>query len=613
MSDEEESSSTWASTEGISAYFVLFSALLALVLVLSKILHDRPVLSSIFPEAGLIIIVGMIAGAIVTCFIGDTAAAPEGDDDNAEGVAQSLLGFSPNVFFIALLPPIIFNSGYHLRRELFFRHLLPIILFAVIGTIISALVIAFFLDLVVGAGLTSFQPTMTELLTFGALISATDPVSTLAVFQAKRVDPHLFYLVFGESVLNDAVGLVLFKAFSKFVVPENGAGKIVMEFGEFILAFSLDAIGSPVLGLFCGVASAFLFKYVDMRGNKLLELSLYILIMYVPFLLAEMAHLSGIVTILFTGMAAKSFIVPNLSEQTADTAESLFRLAAHLAETSIFLELGLSVFGLKGSFNATFILWSLMACLLARAVNIYPVTICFNRALRRDPHTCADLADATTVRRPIPKSVHASHVEMTDALAHSDHHESETMFHDDDKHIVRNETDLSSVTPKQARDLKIKSSTAHMLWFSGLRGAVAYACARSFPNTFGHQNEFVLTTMVIVLVTVFLLGSTTELMLNALKIDMNVDEERYMEDWHQQRQSDGMILRFEELVNHHAVRDQDEDEPAIHPMTPAHHDSDHHLPVEMTASRHFAHAEEMGYERHKRKKGSLFDFGGAES
>ncbi|MCC5321541.1 cation:proton antiporter, partial [Staphylococcus aureus] len=45
-----------------------------------------------------------------------------------------------------------------------------------------------------------FTPTLTELFTFGALISSTDPVSTLAVFQAKRVDPQLFYLVFGESV-----------------------------------------------------------------------------------------------------------------------------------------------------------------------------------------------------------------------------------------------------------------------------------------------------------------------------------------------------------------------------------------------------------------------------
>jgi NhaP-type Na+/H+ or K+/H+ antiporter len=67
------------------------------------------------------------------------------------------------------------------------------------------------------------------------------------------------------------------------------------------------------------------------------------MIMYVPFLFAEMLHLSGIVTILFCGIAARRYVVPNLSEPTEENAEIFFRLAAHLAEKSIFLELGLSV------------------------------------------------------------------------------------------------------------------------------------------------------------------------------------------------------------------------------------------------------------------------------
>jgi NhaP-type Na+/H+ or K+/H+ antiporter len=172
----------------------------------------------------------------------------------------------------------------------------------------------------------------------------------LAVFQAKRVDPQLFYLVFGESVLNDAVGLVLFKAFARFVTKDNKVGKVAVDIFRFILGFTLDAVGSPILGLVCGCGAALLFKHIDMRKNRLLELSLYVLIMYVPFLLAELIGLSGIVTILFTGMAARTYVVPNLSTATATNADLLFRLAAHLAESAIFLELGLSVFGLSGSF-----------------------------------------------------------------------------------------------------------------------------------------------------------------------------------------------------------------------------------------------------------------------
>ena len=49
----------------------------------------------------------------------------------------------------------------------------------------------------------------TDCLLFGALISATDPVTTLAIFQDKNVDLNLYSMIFGESVLNDAVSIIL--------------------------------------------------------------------------------------------------------------------------------------------------------------------------------------------------------------------------------------------------------------------------------------------------------------------------------------------------------------------------------------------------------------------
>jgi hypothetical protein len=164
------SSGEWDTTDSVSAYLVLFSALLAVTLILSKFLHDRPKLASILPEAGLILMVGMVAGFFVDLLIDDQIdnAVADDDDDaavNDDSVAQSLLSFSPEIFFIALLPPIIFNSGYHLRRELFFRHITATCAFACIGTVLSALCIAFLLKLVTNLGLTGgFEPTLTELL-----------------------------------------------------------------------------------------------------------------------------------------------------------------------------------------------------------------------------------------------------------------------------------------------------------------------------------------------------------------------------------------------------------------------------------------------------------------
>ncbi|KAI2510164.1 potassium:proton antiporter [Fragilaria crotonensis] len=450
--------------EGISVYFVIFSSLLAVVLILSKVLHDHEVVASLLPEVGMILLVGFVAGTLVTL----VAKEPENEGDDEDVIKT-------DITYVEIILP---------------AHC-PICLFACIGTLVSTIVVALILKAAVHFELTgTFYPTLSELFTFGALISATDPVSTLAVFQSKRVDPHLFYLVFGESVLNDAVGLVLFNAFAKFVQVETQYDKVAVEILTFLIDFTFDFIGSSVLGVVSALLAALLLKKVDMRKTPLLELSLYVLIMYVPYLCAEILRMSGITN-----------------------SEAFFRLAAHIAEVSIFLELGLCVFPLfagEGNFQWRFILWAILACLIGRAANVYPIAFFFNRSLRDEiPLMTYHESD---------KNEFVGHFEMTDIT--------------EEKKDESNAPQLrmqSSMTPESRRDLKIRWKTAHMLWFSGLRGAVAYACVRSFPDTFNHQTEFVVVTMAIVLVTVFLLGGATELLLNYLNIEMNVDEDRYME------------------------------------------------------------------------------------
>ena len=82
------------------------------------------------------------------------------------------------------------------------------------------------------------------------------------------------------------------------------------------------------------------------------------------------------------------------------------------------------------------------------------------------------------------------------------------------------------------------------LWFAGLRGAVAYACAREFPDVYGHRNEFIAATMVIVVITIVLMGGATEPLMDRLGIRMNVDNEEYMRTWHQKRKLKGRFLHF---------------------------------------------------------------------
>ena len=87
-----------------------------------------------------------------------------------------------------------------------FYFLGSIVIFAIFGTIISALVVGGGVYLMGLADLV-YPLNFVESFAFGSLISAVDPVATLAIFQALDVDPVLNMLVFGESILNDAVAI----------------------------------------------------------------------------------------------------------------------------------------------------------------------------------------------------------------------------------------------------------------------------------------------------------------------------------------------------------------------------------------------------------------------
>jgi len=538
--------------EEVSIVFALFSGILATVIILSKKLHDLPALHSVFSEASLVLVVGLIAGFFVHMFAVRHMVVPNyygTDDEEEEGeayhVASTLLSFSPSLFFMALLPPIMFNSGYQLRRELFYRHIKPIVLFSCVGTTVSALAVAFILYSCLGLGLLGdFQPALIELLTFGSLIAATDTVSVLGVFQAKKVDPHLFYLCFGESALNDAVALVLFKTFTSFMQNnESSAMTVVRRCIYFFMDISVEAIGSPLMGMGFGFTTALIFKHIDFRKHPHLELPLYLVLsIYAPFILAECFELSGIVTIFFCGISARRYVEPNVSKETAVSSEQFFQLAAYLAETCIFLELGLSIFGLKGSFQWRFIILAFLAALAGRAISIYPIALYHNWSIQEE-HVISP--NENSKERPFA---------VVDGLENVTSFVSETMSMDQSDTTAaalaakREKKQRKRKTPLKRKDQKITWNMMHVLWFAGLRGAVAYACVRDFPDVYGHNDEFIATTVAIVLIMIIFMGGATGHLLKYLGVEMNVDEERYMQDWHQQRSLKGMFHTFGESV-----------------------------------------------------------------
>lgn len=149
---------------------------------------------TLFPESALLIVIGVIIGLCMW---------KASDEEPASTL-------TPTVFFLFMLPPIIFDAGYFMPNRLFFDHLGTILLMAVIGTIWNAIAIGFSLYgcSLLGAFGEDVNLGLLETLLFSSLISAVDPVAVLAVFEELHVDEILYICVFGESLLNDAVTVV---------------------------------------------------------------------------------------------------------------------------------------------------------------------------------------------------------------------------------------------------------------------------------------------------------------------------------------------------------------------------------------------------------------------
>lgn len=282
--------------------------------------------------------------------------------------------FRPNMFFLLLLPPIIFESGYSLHKGNFFQNIGSITLFAVFGTAISAFIVGggiYFL----GQADVIYKMTMTDSFAFGSLISAVDPVATIAIFNALNVDPVLNMLVFGESILNDAVSIVLTNTAEGFADSDDSGWETFMQaLGYFLKMF----FGSAALGTLTGLISAVFLKHFDLRKTPSLEFGMMIIFAYLPYGLAEGIKLSGIMAILFAGIVMSHYTHHNLSPVTQILMQQTLRTVAFMCETCVFAFLGLSIFSFPHKFELSFVIWCIVLVLVGRAVNIFPLTFLLN-------------------------------------------------------------------------------------------------------------------------------------------------------------------------------------------------------------------------------------------
>lgn len=206
---------------------------------------------------------------------------------------QDSVSFNYQFFFNLLLPPIILASGYELHQANFFRNIGTILTFAFAGTFISAVVLGVILWLWTRIPLDGLNISFVEAFSVGATLSATDPVTILAIFNLYKVEPKLYTIIFGESILNDAIAIVLFETAQRYKEGSAKGNLTFVTLFEAIGIFLLVFLGSLIIGVVVGIGTALVLKYTLVRRFPKIESCLIILIAYASYFFSNGVHLSG--------------------------------------------------------------------------------------------------------------------------------------------------------------------------------------------------------------------------------------------------------------------------------------------------------------------------------
>uniref|UniRef100_A0A3Q1GH25 Sodium/hydrogen exchanger n=1 Tax=Acanthochromis polyacanthus TaxID=80966 RepID=A0A3Q1GH25_9TELE len=331
------------------------------VFFLLSVIEANHHVTNIIPESALLICFGFILGGIIW-----------GADK-----AQTFT-LTPTVFFFYLLPQVILDAGYSMPNKLFFSNMGAILVYAVIGTCWNAASLGLSLwGCHMGGAMGDLDIGLLQYLLFGSLIAAVDPVAVIAVFEQVHVNEVLFIMVFGESLLNDGVTVVLFNVFDAFV--SLGGAKInAVEIIKGIISFFVVAFGGSLVGFVFGLLISLLTRCT--KNIQIIEPGFVFVLGYLAYLTAEMLSLSAILSIVFCGMCCQKYINSNMDENSVNTVRYAMKVFANGSETIIFVFLGISAIDKTlWVWNTGFILLTLLFVIVYRFIGVFFLTWILNK------------------------------------------------------------------------------------------------------------------------------------------------------------------------------------------------------------------------------------------
>eukprot|EP00727_Mastigamoeba_balamuthi_P012251 m51a1_g7649 putative sodium hydrogen exchanger variant 1 (659) ;mRNA; f:382944-385428 len=342
----------------LEGFCMFTSALLLVCIVLSVFISSSRMLKWLHESSGVLLL-GIVLG-LVLCLAspGTSLWMSESQYDK--------------VFFYALFPPVIFNAGLTLRSKPFVQNIGSILTFAVIGTILCSVLFGLLIWVLGKYGHTG-SPDIVECLLFGSLISSTDTVATISILLDLNVQPLLYNLAFGESVINDATVIALFATLKRFT------GKTLTWISLLHIVRDLCVVigGSTLIGVGVG----YLWVFIKFLQRKLVlsptyDITMIVVSAYLAYSCAAMADLSGIISLFVCVVIISRYCWYTISTRAR---VSLFAIASsmdYLSQTFVFFSMGLMMFYRENPWNSKawspgFIFFSIICILLCRAISVF--------------------------------------------------------------------------------------------------------------------------------------------------------------------------------------------------------------------------------------------------
>jgi CPA1 family monovalent cation:H+ antiporter len=262
--------------------------------------------------------------------------------------------FAPQIIML-LVPPLVFEAAFHIRFDDLRHDFWLIMLLAVPGVVLTTFLVGWLVSW--GTGLA-----IQAALVFGALIAATDPVAVVALFRSLGAPRRLQVLLESESLLNDGTAIVMFG----LMLSSALQGKF--DLGHSISQFITVSGGGLVVGLLLGLSISQFTKRID---DPLVETTLTTALAFGSFLLAENFHVSGVLAVVTAGIISGNASQETMSASTRLVLTNFWEYAAFIANSFIFLLIGLTI-DLNSLFeNWQAIGWAILAALAARVVSTY--------------------------------------------------------------------------------------------------------------------------------------------------------------------------------------------------------------------------------------------------